>query len=87
MPRTPSDPHPGVTYEEEHIVTVMWEPDCDCEDPECDPETNGEWMAACGDGDFLVMAPDDRHAELWELAEQHERDPSVGVGMDRLPDR
>ncbi|MEU7942372.1 hypothetical protein [Microbispora bryophytorum] len=92
MPRTLSDPPPGVTYEEEYVVTVMWEPDCECDDPDCecddpdcDPEV-GEWMAVCGDGDFLVMAPDDRHAELWALAERYERDPRFGVGTDRLPD-
>ncbi|MET8160713.1 hypothetical protein ABZT47_30510 [Sphaerisporangium sp. NPDC005289] len=91
MPRTLSDAHPGVTHEDEHHVTLAWEPFCAdaeaglCEHPDCDPQVGGEWMAACDTCDFLVMAPENRHDELWALSARHESDFQVGLGMQRLP--
>ncbi|MFG1754912.1 hypothetical protein [Streptosporangium sandarakinum] len=71
----------------------MWEATCPdgeaglCEDPDCDPETQGEWMAACDTSScsFLVMAAANQHDALWALAAGHERDPGVGQDLDRLP--
>jgi hypothetical protein len=80
-----------VTYQDEHHVTVMWEAFCAdgeaglCEDPDCDPGVDGEWMATCDTCDFLVMAPGNRHDELWALSGRHEGDFQVGLGMQRLP--
>ncbi|MFC4894355.1 hypothetical protein ACFQVD_08275 [Streptosporangium amethystogenes subsp. fukuiense] len=56
-----------MSHEEEHLVTLMWELNCAdgeaglCEDPECDPDVDGEWMAACSLCEFLVMAPSDQY--------------------------
>ncbi|GGK94010.1 hypothetical protein Ppa06_70050 [Planomonospora parontospora subsp. parontospora] len=91
MPRTPSDPPGDICSADEHLVTVMWEfacPDAEvgiCEEPDCDPE-EGYWFAACGLGDFIIEAPQEHYGALWAFAAQHEQDPQIGQGLDRLPD-
>ncbi|MEU9891481.1 hypothetical protein [Sphaerisporangium sp. NPDC051011] len=77
-----------MSYDDEHTVTLSWEPFCadaetgDCDDPDCDPDVDGEWMAACNVCDFLVMAPESRRADLWAFAERHEK---ADLGIERLP--
>lgn len=66
---TPHDvPQALLVHEDTHTVTVTWEPGCPdaevglCEDPDCGPKTQGEWMAVGGNGNcsFLVMAAADQ---------------------------
>ncbi|MEV4189392.1 hypothetical protein AB0J28_48960 [Streptosporangium canum] len=79
-----------MSYDDRHTVTLMWEPNCAnaeaglCEEADCDPDTDGGWMAACDNCGFLVMAPDDQYTGLWAFATRHEQDPGVGRGMERL---